>query len=55
MVQELVCTEGELAACGSRGDRIQALAARFAAKEACLKALGAATTLSLETRSSGTW
>jgi len=39
--QERVFTEGELAVCEGRGDRIQALAARFAAKEACLKALGA--------------
>jgi holo-[acyl-carrier protein] synthase len=39
-VEERVFTARELAACGSRGDRIQALAARFAAKEACLKALG---------------
>src|ERR1044071_6847507 len=37
---ERVFTAGELAACASRADRIQALAARFAAKEACLKALG---------------
>jgi len=35
-----VFTEGESAACAGRGDRVQALAARFAAKEACLKALG---------------
>jgi holo-[acyl-carrier protein] synthase len=35
-----VFTPGELAACASRCDRVQALAARFAAKEACLKALG---------------
>jgi holo-[acyl-carrier protein] synthase len=35
-----VFTEREQAACGARGDRILALAARFAAKEACLKALG---------------
>ena len=39
--QDRVFTAGELAACADRGDRIQALAARFAAKEACLKALGA--------------
>ncbi len=37
---ERVFTAGELEACASRADRIQALAARFAAKEACLKALG---------------
>lgn len=35
-----VFTERELADCERRGDRVQALAARFAAKEACLKALG---------------
>ena len=35
-----VFTEGESADCAGRGDRVQALAARFAAKEACLKALG---------------
>jgi holo-[acyl-carrier protein] synthase len=35
-----VFTDREKAACGARGDRILALAARFAAKEACLKALG---------------
>lgn len=35
-----VFTEGELADCLDRADRAQALAARFAAKEACLKALG---------------
>jgi len=38
---ERVFTAAELAACASRADRVQALAARFAAKEACLKALGA--------------
>jgi holo-[acyl-carrier protein] synthase len=35
-----VFTDREQAECGARGDRILALAARFAAKEACLKALG---------------
>ena len=35
-----VYTEGERAACRGRADRLQALAARFAAKEACMKALG---------------
>lgn len=34
-------TPAELAACADRVDRIDALAARFAAKEACLKALNA--------------
>ena len=37
---ERVFTAGERAACEARGDRVLALAARFAAKEACLKALG---------------
>jgi holo-[acyl-carrier protein] synthase len=35
-----VFTVAEQAACDARGDRVLALAARFAAKEACLKALG---------------
>ena len=35
-----VFTRRELLACGGRVDRIQSLAARFAGKEACLKALG---------------
>jgi len=35
-----VFTDAERAACDPRGDRVLALAARFAAKEACLKALG---------------
>jgi holo-[acyl-carrier protein] synthase len=35
-----VFTESELTDCADRVDRAQALAARFAAKEACLKALG---------------
>ncbi|PYP11945.1 MAG: holo-[acyl-carrier-protein] synthase [Gemmatimonadetes bacterium] len=39
-IGERVFTARELAACAGRADRIQALAARFAAKEACLKALG---------------
>ncbi len=37
---ERVFTESERAACNPRGDRVLALAARFAAKEACFKALG---------------
>jgi holo-[acyl-carrier protein] synthase len=40
-IQDLVFTPRELAACAHRVDRIDALAARFAAKEACLKALHA--------------
>ena len=39
-IQERVFTARELAACAGRADRVLALAARFAAKEACLKALG---------------
>lgn len=35
-----VFTPAERLSCASRKDRVQALAARFAAKEACLKALG---------------
>jgi len=35
-----VFTQGEIDDCSGRVDRILALAARFAAKEACLKALG---------------
>ncbi len=37
---ERVFTDLERTACDSRADRVLALAARFAAKEACLKALG---------------
>lgn len=37
--EEMVFTPGELADSASRRDRTQALAGRFAAKEACLKAL----------------
>ena len=37
---ERIFTAGERAACELRVDRVLALAARFAAKEACLKALG---------------
>ena len=40
-IQSRVFTTEELARCAGRFDRIDALAARFAAKEACLKALGA--------------
>ncbi len=38
--EELVFTPAEREACATRADRAQALAARFAAKEACVKALG---------------
>jgi holo-[acyl-carrier protein] synthase len=38
--EERVFTAAERAACAGRANRTQALAARFAAKEACLKALG---------------
>jgi len=38
--EERVFTPAESAYCANRRDRVQALAARFAAKEACLKALG---------------
>ena len=37
---ERVFTDRERAACDARADRVLALAARFAAKEACLKAFG---------------
>jgi len=40
-IQAQIFTARELAACADRADRIDALAARFAAKEACIKALGA--------------
>jgi holo-[acyl-carrier protein] synthase len=39
--EKQVFTPEERAACADRADRAQALAARFAAKEACFKALGA--------------
>jgi holo-[acyl-carrier protein] synthase len=38
--EQRVFTAGERMACQERVDREQALAARYAAKEACLKALG---------------
>ncbi|MGH7520149.1 MAG: holo-ACP synthase [Gemmatimonadales bacterium] len=38
--EQRVFTANERRTCNSRADREQALAARFAAKEACLKALG---------------
>jgi len=38
--EELVFTPAERGECAGRADKVQALAARFAAKEACLKALG---------------
>ena len=40
-IEDQVFTPRELAACAHRVDRADALAARFAAKEACLKALRA--------------
>lgn len=40
-LERRVFTERELADCSRRADRALALAARFAAKEACVKALGA--------------
>ena len=40
-IEAQVFTPRELAACAHRVDRVDALAARFAAKEACLKALNA--------------
>jgi holo-[acyl-carrier protein] synthase len=40
-IQDQAFTAAELAACADRVDRVDALAARFAAKEACLKALNA--------------
>ena len=38
--EELVFTPAEREVCAPRADRAQAFAARFAAKEACFKALG---------------
>jgi len=38
--EERVYTAAELTTCSQRADRVQALASRFAAKEAFLKALG---------------
>lgn len=40
-IQDQIFTPDELASCADRADRIEALAARFAAKEACIKALNA--------------
>ena len=40
-IEREIFTAAELEACADRVDRIEALAARFAAKEACIKALGA--------------
>jgi holo-[acyl-carrier protein] synthase len=40
-IQDQIFTPQELEACAHRVDRVDALAARFAAKEACLKALNA--------------
>ena len=44
---ERVYTAAELADCAARRDRIEALAGRFAAKEAFLKALGTESVLEL--------
>src|SRR5437588_10370494 len=38
--EEVVFTPAERGECGGRADKVQALAARFAAKEAWLEALG---------------
>jgi len=56
--EERVFTAAERAECHGRADPAQALAARFAAKEACLKALGTgwgegASFLQVEVRSLG--
>jgi len=48
--EERVYTPVEIRACAGRADRIQALAARFAAKEACLKALGTGWSAGLSLR-----
>lgn len=45
-----VYTEAEIVQCAGRHDRVQALAARFAAKEAFLKALGVGLTSGLSLR-----
>jgi len=48
--EQRVYTPVEIRACAARADRIQALAARFAAKEACLKALGTGWSAGLSLR-----
>src|SRR6266571_722418 len=48
--EERVYSPDELAACAERVDRMQALASRFAAKEAFLKALGTGTAHGLSFR-----
>ena len=45
-----VFTAAEVRTCDARPDRVRALAARFAAKEACLKALGTGMTEGLALR-----
>lgn len=50
LFERRVFTDRELEACAERRDRMQALAARFAAKEACLKALGTGMTMGLSLR-----
>jgi holo-[acyl-carrier protein] synthase len=48
--EERVFTAAELEECRERADRAQALGARFAAKEACFKALGTGWTRGLSFR-----
>ena len=50
-LERRIFTDRERADCNSRRDRVQALAARFAAKEACLKALGTGWSQGLTFRS----
>ena len=53
--EERVFTAAELQECRERADRAQALGARFAAKEACLKALGTGWTRGLSFRQVEVW
>ena len=50
-LERRIFTDRERADCNRRRDRVQALAARFAAKEACLKALGTGWSQGLTFRS----